>query len=112
MWKLLAAAIVVGGLAAFAHLVPLDGRTLAERWRAAPDAVTFANRSWDELASRRAPAAPEKPARRAQPSQRPQAARPAARPAPAARAEPARPVEQHRDEDRAALDRLLAEHAK
>lgn len=67
--------------------VPLRGRTLAQRWDAAPTAPAFLERAWAELGGR--PAAPQ-----------------ARKPGPAARA---RPTEAHTDSDRREVDRLVAE---
>ena len=88
----LALKLALAGAAAWAvwAFVPLHGRTLAERWRAAPDAEAFAERGWAELTGggRAAPA-------------RPQARQ---KPAPGQR-----PTEGHSDADRKAVDRLLSE---
>jgi len=65
--------------------VPLQGRTLAQRWDANPSAAAFLEGAWAEL---RGPA------------------RPQARPGPAARA---RPNEGHTEADRREVERLLAE---
>lgn len=101
MLKLLAALVVLAGLAAAAALVPLHGRTVLDRWNAAPSAEAFARRGWAEalaaLDGREAPAA--KPARPTAPRQGP---RPPAKP----------PIERYTEQDRQALDRIVAEHAR
>jgi hypothetical protein len=104
MLRLAAFALALGGLAAAALLLPLDGRTVADRWRAAPDARAFASAAWDELRGE-----PPAPRRAAAPRPRPgeRAAAPARRPAPGPE-----PREGHTAADRAALDRLLGERAR
>jgi hypothetical protein len=47
--RLSAILLALVALAAAASLVPLHGRTLAERWRAAPDAGAFASSTWEDL---------------------------------------------------------------
>jgi hypothetical protein len=105
MLRLAALALVLGGLAAAALLLPLDGRTVADRWRAAPDARAFAVAAWDEL--RGAPAPPPRRAAAARPRAPERAAAPPRRAAPAAT-----PTEGHTTDDRAALDRLVGERAR
>jgi hypothetical protein len=67
--------------------VPLKGRTLAQRWEAAPTAQVFVERGWAEVTGG---------------SARPQArsARPGGR---------ERPTEGHTEADRREVDRLLSE---
>ncbi|HSN13028.1 MAG TPA: hypothetical protein VLT61_00245 [Anaeromyxobacteraceae bacterium] len=98
MFKLLKFALVVGALAAVWMLVPIGGRTLQARWRAAGSAEGFVVACWGEL-KRAADAAPAKP-KAAAPSQ--------------ARAgdRATRPAEQHTERDRQAVDRIVAEHLK
>jgi hypothetical protein len=81
--KLALAAAAVWAVWSF---VPVRGRTLAQRWAAAPTAPAFLERGWAELAGA--------------------TAKPQARPGPAARA---RPTEGHTDADRREVDRLVAE---
>jgi hypothetical protein len=97
MRTLLKLALAAGVLWAVWSFVPVGGRTLETRWRASPDAGTFAARGWRELRAWLAPP----PA--ATPDGRRRAG--ADRPAPAGR----RPEEGHTDADRRAVDRLLAE---
>jgi hypothetical protein len=106
MMKVVKLALVVGALAAVWAFVPVGGRTLSERWRAAGSAERFAERSWAELreAFRDEPTAPAK-------------TKPPRTPGPQtqARAKPgrdARPAEGHTDADRRALDQILAERLK
>jgi hypothetical protein len=120
MLRLAALALVTGGLAAAVFLVPVHGRTVADRWEAAPGAGAFFGSAWRELRGvpaepreRRHPQRPREPARVAAKTP----ARPAPTPAPAAPAEtPAGrrtvPAEHHTSSDRAALDRLLTERAR
>ena len=84
-------ALAAAALWALWTFVPVHGRTLADRWRAAGDAVTFLERAGAEVAGRPAPAA------------RPQAR---GRGSPAPRE---RPSEGHSEADRAAVERLLSE---
>ncbi|HEX9244500.1 MAG TPA: hypothetical protein VF875_18830 [Anaeromyxobacter sp.] len=81
-------AFAAAALWAVWSFVPLRGRTLADRWHAAPDGVAFAERGWAELAGGRA--APKPQARQ--------------KPAPGQR-----PTEGHTDSDRKAVDRILSE---
>jgi hypothetical protein len=67
--------------------VPVKGRTLAQRWQAAPTAQAFVQRGWAELGG-----APPRPQARA--------ARPGGR---------ERPTEGHTEADRREVDRLLSE---
>lgn len=102
MAKLLLALVAVAGLAAAAALVPLHGRTVLDRWNGSRGPSDFAARG---LAEARAALgiAPEKPvASRGPPSR----GKPSPRPG-----RPARPQEQHTEQDRAALDRIITEHA-
>jgi hypothetical protein len=87
----LALKLALAGVALWAvwSFVPLRGRTLADRWRAAPDAVAFAERGWTELAGL-AKGAPKPQARQ--------------KPTPAQR-----PTEGHTEADRRAVDRILSD---
>jgi hypothetical protein len=88
--KLAVAAAAVWAVWSF---VPIGGRSLAERWRAAGgDVSEFVQRGWAEAS---AAAGSKKPAR-------PQARQ---KPPPAA----ARPTEGHTDADRRAVERILAD---
>lgn len=97
MAKLVGFLLVLGALAGATALVPIQGRTVLDRWHAARGPADFASRSWQEIAVATGLEAP--PRRSA-----PQARGPAA-------ARPAKPVEHHTDADRAALDRLVGERA-
>jgi hypothetical protein len=135
MLRLAALAIVLGGLAAAFCLVPLRGRTALARFEAAPDAGTFFSSAWDEWRGPHAPAAKhtrppaakrdrsEKTARRPEHAPEPAADAPLARadaaprgrpapPAPSASQATRPPAEDHRESDRAALDRLLSERSR
>jgi hypothetical protein len=85
-------ALAAGALWAVWTFVPVRGRTLAERWHAAPSAAAFLERGWDEGAHAFA----------GKPSQKPQARQ---KPAPAA----PRPTEGVTESERRAVDRLLSE---
>jgi hypothetical protein len=85
-------ALAAGALWALWNFVPVHGRTLADRWQAAPTAAAFAERSWDEAAR----AFGGKPATKPQARQKPTPAQ--------------RPAEAHTEADRQAVDRILSEH--
>jgi len=98
MAKLVGFLLVVGALAGAVALLPVEGRTVLDRWHAARGPSDFAARSWREIAVatglREAPRHPGASQGRASAEQRPQ-----------------KPVEHHTDADRAALDRLVGERA-
>jgi hypothetical protein len=110
MVKLVATLAVAGAIAACVFLLPIRGRTVADRWSAAPDAAAFAKGAWDEG---RAAVDGERSGHVARP-------RPLAKPAPAPASRPsgrrgvegARPAEHLTHEDRASLDRLLTERSR
>jgi hypothetical protein len=116
MLRLVVVALALAGLAAGALLVPFRGRTVAERWRAAPDAGAFVTSAWRELGGEPEPK-PAKKQRQAARAERPDDGRtrpaPPSRPTIAERSAPRQvPAEHHTDADRAALDRLLSERAR
>jgi hypothetical protein len=84
-------ALAAAALWAVWTFVPVRGRTLAERWKAAPTATAFVERGWDEAAHAFTGKAPAKPQARQ-------------KPAPAQR-----PTEGHTEADRKAVDRILSE---
>lgn len=86
--KLVVAAAAVWAVWAF---VPVGGRTLADRWRAAGSVSAFVERGWAEATG----------ALGARPAPRPQA-RQKTQPA-------ARPTEGHSEADRRAVERILAD---
>ena len=101
MAKFLFGLLVLGGLAAAVALVPVRGRTVLDRWRAARSPVEFVERGLAEakvaLGLSKRPAHPQ--------------ARTTGRAAP----RPGRsgaPAEELSDRDRAAVDRIVAEHAR
>jgi len=98
MAKLVGFLLVVGALAGAATLVPIDGRTVRDRWRASRGPSDFTARCWREIAVatglQEAPRHPGAQQARAPAGQKPQ-----------------KPVEHHTDADRAALDRLVGERA-
>ena len=96
--KLALAAALLWAIWAF---VPMGGRTLAARWRAAPDAQAFAASLFAEarrgLAGLGHPdAASRTPRREARAGER--------------RTHDPRPAEKHTEADRRAVDRIVAEH--
>jgi len=98
MAKLVGILLVVSALAGAAALVPIEGRTVLDRWQAARGPADFASGCWREIAVasglRETPRRPGAQQARAPAGQRPQ-----------------KPVEHHTDADRAALDRLVGERA-
>jgi len=107
MGSLLKAAVILGALAAVVLLLPLGGRTLADRWQGAAGPEDFARRLWGEV--RGEPADRGKPGK---PGKRPGARGPATADAgrPAEGKPDAGPAERHSDADQQALDRLVGEH--
>jgi hypothetical protein len=99
MLKLMLALAVLAALAGAVAFVPLRGRSVLDRWSASRSPREFVERGWAEAKASFGVEAP-----------RPRPARATSRPAKPARAH--RPAEeQHTEEDRAALDRIVAEHA-
>ncbi len=100
---------VLGALAVAVAWYPLRGRTVLDRWRTASGPVDFAQRGARELKVALGftppPRAPQvsKKATRSTVGTAARAARPAT---------PAHPTEGHTDQDRAALERLLAEQTQ
>ncbi len=105
MWSLVKWAVVIGAVAAVLAFVPVGGRTALERWRAAPTAKAFAERTWSEIRRATGMEPGRRPASRSAPH-------PAARAAAPARPPRTAPVERHTDADRQAVDALVAEHAR
>jgi hypothetical protein len=111
--RLLLAVVVTALLALVGAFVPVGGRTVMERWNAAPSPAAFAegaareiSGAWDRLWSDR----PEP--RRASGGAAARAAAKGGKAGPTPRKAPADvPAEHHTDEDRSALDRIVAEHA-
>ncbi len=98
MLKLLFGLAVLGALAGAVAFVPLHGRTVLDRWNDSRSPRDFAERGWAE-----AKTSFGKETARARP------ARGASRPAKPSRPQrPAIPTERHTDEDRAAVDRIVA----
>jgi hypothetical protein len=64
MLRLTAFALALLGLAAAGLLVPLHGRTVADRWRAASGPGEFASSTWHELTAEPPPADEYTPAER------------------------------------------------
>jgi hypothetical protein len=105
---LLAAALAAILLLVFAF-VPVNGKTLVERWNAAPSASQFAGRGWNEVVATWDSLWGTKPASR--PAARPAPAKGPAKTARAPEKAPPAPVEHHTDADRSAIERIVAEHA-
>ena len=99
MWKLLFGLLLLAGLAWAAAFVPIHGRTVEDRWKSARSPADFLERGFDEakvaLGLVKPPVRTAKTAKAA-----PHAARRAA------------PAEDLSEKDRAAMDRLVAEHAR
>jgi len=104
MLKLLFGVAVLVALALAAAFVPVRGATLLERWAVAPTTGAFLERTWHE-------AKVAMGFERTKPRPTRAAANRPARPPPRA-TRPAVPTEQHSDTDRAALDRIVSEHAR
>jgi hypothetical protein len=115
MSRLILAVAVAAIVLLVGAFVPVKGRTLVERWNAAPSASQFAERGWNEVVAAwdglwgvKSPArTPPKATAKAGT----QAARPTPKGSPSAAPAP-EPVEHHTEADRDALDRIVAEHAK
>jgi hypothetical protein len=103
MGKLLKLAVLIGLVAALLALVPLGGRTLLDRWRAARGPGDFTARLWAEMRGVMPPPAPGTPAppRKARPGRPPGAAEPSS---------PDQPLESTTEAERKSLDRLLDQH--
>lgn len=115
MSRLLTAAAVAAILVVVGAFVPVNGRTLVERWNAAPSATQFAARGWSEVVAgwdRLWGVKPSgKPALR-QGSKTSSGTARAGQPGTAPGQKPApEPVEHHTEADRSAVDRIVAEHA-
>ncbi len=110
MLRLLKWLVVLGAAALVVAFVPIGGRTLLARWRAAHGPGDFAARSIAEarqagsrlLGEEARPPPAKHPAPASQPQQR------AAHP-PGTRQNP---VERHTEKDRSELDAIVAEHVK
>jgi hypothetical protein len=107
MLRFLFTLVLLGGIAAAVALAPLRGKTVLQRWNAAPTAAEFTARGWQEC---KVALGLEPERARARPP-RAEAQRPARPSAPRAPHRPAQPTEEHTDRDRAALERVLAERA-
>jgi len=93
---------LVAALAAAVALVPIRGRTVLDRWRAARSGTEFVERSYHEMrAALGSEREKPRPGRAGSASPARTAGHPARRP----------PTERHTDEERAALDRLVSEHS-
>jgi hypothetical protein len=110
MSRLLVAVAVAALLVLVGAFVPVGGRTALERWNGAPSASGFAERTWNDVVAAWDGLWGVKPAARPSPRPSPKGAQAAARPSGAPTAP--QPVENHTDEDRKALDRIVAEHAR
>lgn len=117
MSRLLLVAAVASLLLLVGAFVPLNGKTVVERWNAAPSASAFADRTlaelsqgWDRLWGEKPS---PRPAGKATPAKGAAASKTARAPS-GAGATPAAgtgPVEHHTEADRSAIDRIVAEHA-
>jgi hypothetical protein len=104
MLRILFGLALLVALAAAIALVPMRGRTVLDRWNSSHGARDFLERGYREAKLAMGSGAQKPHPGRAH-SLRP--TKPQARPA-----RPPTPTEQHSDEDRAELDRIVAEHAK
>lgn len=115
MSRLLLAVAVAAILALVGAFVPFEGKTLVERWKAAPSASQFADRGWNDLTDRWDRLWGAKPSPKAAPKGSPARNTAGGRPGHATGLTPDKaapePVEHHTDADRSALDRIVAEHA-
>ncbi|HVP68786.1 MAG TPA: hypothetical protein VMT17_16160 [Anaeromyxobacteraceae bacterium] len=115
MYRLFVWASVLGSLLVVATFVPFGGRTLAERWRAAPSAVDFAEQAAKEVAASAERLWGEKVERRGGARaglQAPKdAGRGASRSGATAPKGSAALQERHTEADRNALDRIVAERS-
>jgi hypothetical protein len=114
MSRLLVWVTVLGSLLLVATFVPIGGRTVAERFQAAPSTLSFAEQGVKEIVEAARRLWGVKPEPRKQPLRALQQAKAAARTSrggagPAKEA--AVPQEHHTAADRDALDRIVAEHA-
>ena len=97
---LLALLIAFAGAAAG---VPIHGRTVLDRWQSARGPVDFVERGWTEVKASLAGGVHGQRGARAETARAPLSpTRPGRSP---------RPVERHSEADRAALDRIVTEHA-
>ena len=107
MLRFLFGLVLLGGFAAAVALAPVRGKTVLQRWNAAPTAAEFAARGWQEC---KVALGLEPERARARPS-RAESQRPPRPSGPRAGHRPAQPTEEHTERDRAALERVLAERA-
>jgi hypothetical protein len=114
MSRLLLAAAVAAILLAVGAFVPVNGKTLVERWNAAPSASQFAARGWSEVVTGWDRLWGVKPSGKPAPRQgaKSTGAARTGQPGPTSGQKPAlEPVEHHTEADRSAVDRIVAEHA-
>lgn len=109
MSRLFLAAALAAILLLVGAFVPVNGKTLVERWNATPSAGRFAEKGWNEVVSTWDSLWGAKPPSR--PVARPAPARGTPKAAKAQEKAAAAPVEHHTDADRSAIDRIVAEHA-
>jgi hypothetical protein len=110
MSRLLLAAALAAILFLVGAFVPVNGKTLVERWNATPSAGQFAEKGWNEVVSAWDSLWGGKPA--ARPGNRPAPAKGTTKTAKAPEKAAPAPVEHHTDADRSAIDRIVAEHAR
>jgi hypothetical protein len=117
MSRLLLAVAIAAILLLVGAFVPVYGKTLIERWNAAPSASAFADRTFAEISQGWDRLWGDKPAARPAGKQAPAKGGPAsktARSPSGGGAPPAAgtgPAEHHTEADRSAIDRIVAEHA-
>ncbi len=108
MSRLLVSAAIAGIVLVVVAFVPLSGRTVVERWQAAPSAIDFVERGYGEVAAAVARFRDDHSDRRRHGAK--VSARTSPRGSAPAKDGPA-PQERHTEADRSALDRIVAEHA-
>jgi hypothetical protein len=109
MSRLILAAALAAIVLLVGAFVPVNGKTLVERWNATPSAGKFAEKGWNEVVSTWDSLWGAKSAPR--PGTRPAPVKGPAKVAKAPEKAAPAPVEHHTDADRSAIDRIVAEHA-
>ncbi len=100
MLRFLFGVALLASLALAVAFVPVHGRTVLARWHASRSPREFVERAWAEARGAWSERQTPRPARAL-----------GARPARAGARRPATPTERHTEQDRAALERIVAEHA-
>ncbi len=110
MAKLLKWLVVLTALAALVAFLPIGGRSVLERWRAARSPAAFVEKGWQELKAGASGLLGQEPeSRRSGAERSARASRPTA---PRTAPKPGKPVEHHSEADREAVDEIVAKHVK